>query len=56
MGFFNAITKLAVDVVQAPVALVKDTVTLGGVATDRRKSYTRELLEQIRDDADEFDN
>lgn len=50
MGFFQSLAVLAVDIVKAPVAVVKDVVTMGGVLDDRKKSYTAEKLEDIADD------
>lgn len=36
-----------------PVAIVKDVVTLGGVATGEAKPYTAQQLEKIKEEAEE---
>jgi len=51
MGFFGKIIATAVNVATLPVAVVKDVVTLGGIATDHRESYIVEKLKQIKDEA-----
>lgn len=38
------------DVVTAPIEVIKDIVTLGGVAVDEDKSYTRRRAEKIDQD------
>ena len=50
-GLFGKLVATAVNVVTLPVAIVKDVTTLGGVVTERQKSYTSEKLEQIKEDA-----
>lgn len=54
MSFFGKLTKLVLDVVETPVAVVKDIATLGGSLTDKDKSYTQKKLEDIQDDYDEL--
>lgn len=54
MGFFGKLTKLALDVIETPVAIVKDVATLGGALTDQDKSYTQKKLDDIGDDYDEL--
>lgn len=54
MGFFGKLTKLVLDVVETPVAVVKDIATLGGSLTDKDKPYTQKKLEDIQDDYDEL--
>ena len=34
MSFFDGLFKVAVDIVEMPIAVVKDAITLGGVLTD----------------------
>lgn len=46
MKFFKTIFDLAT----LPIEVAKDVVTLGGSATDKEKSYTRERLEQLDED------
>ena len=52
MKIFGQIIRTAVNIVALPVAVVKDVVTLGGVATDH-ESYIKEKLQQIKDEASE---
>lgn len=49
MGLFGNIFKVAIDLVETPIALVKDVVTMGGVLEDRG-SYTVEKLQELKDD------
>lgn len=53
VSLFGKIVRLATNVVVLPVEVVKDVYTLGGVATDQSKSYTRQQLEKIADEADD---
>lgn len=53
MGLFGKLVKTAFNVAELPLAVVKDVVTLGGVAQDRNESHTRELVEKIKEDADD---
>ncbi len=50
MGFFSSLTKLALDVVVTPIAIIKDVATMGGEFTDQKKSYIEKKLEDINDD------
>ena len=44
------LTKAVVgDVIETPVAIVADVVTLGGSLTDRDKPYTAESVEKVVD-------
>ncbi len=52
MSLFGAIVRTVVNVATIPAAVVKDVVTLGGVATDQRTPYTVQKLQQIKDEAD----
>lgn len=54
MGLFGSLISAALDVVETPIAIVKDTATLGGTLTDRNKPYTQEKLEDLGDDYDGF--
>jgi hypothetical protein len=49
MGILKAIIKTVVEV---PIAVVKDVVTLGGVAIDKRASLPKKYKEILK----EFDN
>jgi hypothetical protein len=54
MGFFSSLTKLALDVVVTPIAIVKDVVTLGGELTDEKGTYTGRKIDDIENDFDEL--
>jgi hypothetical protein len=51
MGLFGKIVATVVNVATLPVAVVKDVVTLGGVASDQREPYIVQKLKQIKDEA-----
>lgn len=53
MGLFSALTKITVDVITLPIDIVKDVVTLGGVATDQDKPYTLQKLDKIKEDSED---
>lgn len=38
------------DIVTLPIEAVKDIITLGGTATERRKSYLKERFEKLDND------
>lgn len=48
-GIIGSIAKAAAVVVDLPVALVADTVTLGGATTDRKKTYTESAVGRFVD-------
>lgn len=52
MGFFGNLTKMVMDIVETPVAIVKDVATMGGVLTDQDKPYTIQKLEDAGKDWD----
>ena len=52
-GMLESLTKAAVAVVATPVAIAADVVTLGGTLTDRKESYTGEMLDKVKDNLDE---
>jgi hypothetical protein len=52
MGFFGSLLKTAMDIVETPVAIVKDVATMGGVLTDQDKPYTIQKLEEAGKDWD----
>ncbi len=52
MGFFGKLALLALDVIETPVAIIKDAATLGGSLTDQDKPYTAQKLSDIQDDYD----
>ena len=49
MGFFSGLVKVGIDVVNLPIEVAKDVVTFGGVFAGRRKSYTKEALEEMKE-------
>lgn len=49
-GMLTSLAKATVGVVvETPVALVADVVTLGGLATDRDKTYTVSAATRVMD-------
>lgn len=48
-GILGSIAKAAVAVVEVPVAVVADVVTLGGALTDQDKPYTATAVEHFVD-------
>jgi hypothetical protein len=47
-GIIESLTKAVVGVViETPVAIVADTLTMGGILTDREVPYTSAALENI---------
>ena len=47
-GMLESLVKAAVGVVvQTPVALVADALTLGGTLTDRNESYTSKAVSDV---------
>jgi hypothetical protein len=55
MGFFKGLVNTLVDVLELGPAVVADVLTLGGISTDQKKPYTIQKLEDIKDDAEKFD-
>lgn len=60
MSLFGKLTRLVMDAVETPIAIVKDVATMGGALTDQGKPYTQQKLndlqkdwEAIKDEADE---
>lgn len=52
MGFFGSLTKLALDIVETPVAIVKDVATMGGALTDQKIPYTEQKFREMGKDYD----
>ncbi len=52
MGFFGSIVKMVMDIVETPVAVIKDVATMGGVLTDQDKPYTIQKIEEAGKDWD----
>ena len=55
-GILKSLAKAATAVVDVPVSIVADVVTLGGVLTDQDKPYTAKaaerLVQNVKDAAD----
>ena len=47
---FGSLLATAINVVTAPIAVVKDVVTLGGALDDNDKSYTQQHIEKSLQD------
>lgn len=60
MGLFSSLVDAATSIVAVPVAVVKDTVTLGGLATGERETYTerqaRKAAEAVEEVVEELDD
>ena len=60
MGLFGSLLKTAIHVVTAPVEIVKDVATMGGVLTDQDESYTvqraKKLARDVREVEDKVDD
>lgn len=53
MKIFGQVIRTVVNGVTLPVAVVQDAVTLGGIATEQRKPYTLQALQQLKREAEE---
>jgi hypothetical protein len=51
MGLFGKLVATVINVATLPVAIAKDVVTLGGVATDQHEPYTVQKLKQTKQEA-----
>ena len=50
MSIFSSLTKAVIGVVvETPIALIADAVTLGGAINDRGEPYTATALKKIMD-------
>lgn len=52
MGLFGQLVRTVVNVVELPVEVAKDVVTLGNVGSPEG-SFTRQQLQKIKDEADD---
>lgn len=50
MGLFGKLLRVTLDVIETPIAIVKDVATMGGVLTDQNESYTQQKFNEISDD------
>ena len=48
------IFKTIVDIALTPIDVVKDVVTLGGIATDQRKPYTMQKVDKVIEDLEDI--
>jgi hypothetical protein len=53
MGLLGSLLKTVVEVVELPVAAIKDVASMGGVLTDQEEPYTVQKLEDIGKDVKE---
>ena len=56
MGLFGKLIKTGFDVVTAPIEVIKDIATMGGLSTDQDEPYTVKRLKRLRDDSEELRN
>lgn len=54
MGLFGSLIKLTLDVIETPIAVVKDVATLGGSLTDQDLPYTVKKVKDIGKDFDKI--
>ena len=52
MSFFGKLGKLTLDLIEVPVAIVKDVATMGSQLTDEGDPYTERKLKDLQDDYD----
>lgn len=50
MGFLGSLTKATLGIIEMPVAVAKDFVSLGGVLSDQKESYSAQKLKEIGKD------
>ncbi len=53
MSLFGKLVRTTINLATLPVAVVKDAVTLGGVASEQDKPYTIQKLDQIKREAED---
>jgi len=53
VSLFGKIIRTTVNLATLPVAVAKDVITLGGIATEQSKTYTEQKLEQIKEEAED---
>ena len=56
MGIFGNIFKVVTDIVEVPIAMVKDVVTMGGVLDEKKEPYTATKLKELKDDLINIDD
>lgn len=53
MGLFGKLIKSAINLVEAPIAVIKDVATLGGTLIDQKRTYTEQKLDELGETWDE---
>jgi hypothetical protein len=53
MSLFGKVVRMLVNTAALPVEVVRDVLTLGGVATGEDKSYTIQRLETLKEEAED---
>lgn len=56
MDLLGKLVKTAIHTVTAPLEIVKDIATLGGVLTDEEESYTAQRIRKLAKDAEEIED
>ena len=54
MDLLGKLFKTAIHTVTAPIEIVKDVATLGGVLTDEEESYTAQRIRKLAKDTKEI--
>lgn len=54
MGLLGSLLKTVVEVVELPIAAIKDVATLGGSITDQDTPYTAQKIEDIGKDVEDI--
>jgi hypothetical protein len=54
MGLFKKLIKTGLNVITAPVDIVKDVATLGGLVTDQNELYTIQKAKKILKNTEEI--
>lgn len=50
MGLLGKIIGTALDIVEIPIAIVKDVATLDGMLTDKEEPYTKRKISELAED------
>lgn len=53
MKIFGQLVRTTINLASLPIAVVKDAVTLGGAAIDRRRSFTEDAIDRLKAEAEE---
>ncbi len=55
MGLLGKLLNTTIHVVTAPIEVVKDVATMGGVLTDQHQSYTAQRVKKLDRDLKEIE-